>query len=376
MNAHAIRGRCVMKQKITSGSKAPPRVVVMALAALCILGTSAVWPASTRDMEQYFAGKTITIIVGSAAGGGADYNARLFARYATKHFPGKPNFIVQNLPGSDQLRGLQAGMRAKPNGLTGASLNARWAIQSILGEDLGPFDIRTTRIAGSPIAGGRAELFCTERKVAASWKQVLALKNPLTFAGEVGGRSSLGALLLEFVGAPVKNVTGYGGVAEEAAAFNRGELSSFACNEATVPRLFPEWLEQKRLVPHFWWDLPSRPEYLAQMGTPQKLPNLLELPGINFPPETKIVVNVALKMFAFTRAIVLPPEVPDDVYQAWVKGYAATIQDPELVETAVKGGLEIQLGQAEDFIKTINLTKTLSPSGLALFKKLMVAQQK
>ena len=364
-----------MNRKITSGSKAAPPLIGLASILLCIFTASAVESASTRDMQQYFAGKTITIIVGSSAGGGADYNARLFARYASKHFPGKPNFIVQNLPGSDQLRGLQAGMRARPNGLTAASLNARWAIQSILGEDLGPFDIRTTRIVGSPIAAGRPELFCTERKVAASWKDVLALKSPLTFAGEVGGRSSLGALLLEFVGAPVKNVTGYGGVAEEAAAFNRGELSSFACNEATVPRLFPEWLEQKRLVPHFWWDLPSTPEYLAKMAAPPKLPNLLELPGVKFSPETKTVVDVSLKMFAFTRAIVLPPEVPEDVYQAWVKGYATTIQDPELVETAVKGGHEIQLGHAEDFIKTINLTKTLSPNGLALFKKLMVAQK-
>ena len=218
-----------MNRKITSGSKAAPPLIGLASILLCIFTASAVESASTRDMQQYFAGKTITIIVGSSAGGGADYNARLFARYASKHFPGKPNFIVQNLPGSDQLRGLQAGMRARPNGLTAASLNARWAIQSILGEDLGP---RTT----------------------------------LRRSEDNGRRGR----------------------------FTRDRIASGSA---------------------------------------------------------------------------------EDVYQAWVKGYATTIQDPELVETAVKGGHEIQLGHAEDFIKTINLTKTLSPNGLALFKKLMVAQK-
>ena len=347
------------------------RTVIVA-AALSILGASVMSQAEARDMEQYFKGKTITVIVGSAAGGGADFNARLFARYADRHFPGKPTFIVQNMPGSDQLKGLQAGMRAKPDGYTVASLNSRWAIQSILGEDLAPFDIKTARIAGSPIAQGRAELFCTDRKVAASWEQAMAMKTPLTYAGAPGSRSSIAPALLEMLGVPFKTITGYGGVAEEVAAFDRGELTANACNEATVPRLFPEWLTQKRLYPLFWWDTPSKPEYLQKMGATQPVPNVLDLPGVKFPSDAKTVMDVSLKMFAFTRAIVLPPETPDDIHQQWVKSYAATHQDPELIEAGAKGGNDILLGKAEDFQEALKSFQTLTPQGRELFKKLMV----
>jgi len=360
--------------KMKWGNKTLPRAVVIAV-GLSIWGALGAGAASARDMEQYFAGKTITVIVGSSAGGGADFNARLFTRYASKYFPGKPKFIVQNIPGSGQLKGLQAGMRAKPDGLTVASLNTRWAIKSILGEDLGPFDIKTARIVGSPIAVSRPELVCTDRKFAASWDEILASKKILKFPGGPGGRSDLGPYLLESLGAPVKNISGYGGVAEETAAFNRGELTAIACNEATVPRLFPEWLKEKRLAPLFWWDVPSKPEYLAQMGASQKVPNLLELRGVNFPQDTKTVVNVALQIFAFTRALVLPPKVPDEVYQAWVQGYEATSKDPEMLEVAAKGGHELQLGRAEDFRKALADFGKLSPQGVELFKKLMLEKQ-
>lgn len=359
-----------MKGKIASGRDVSRRMVVASV--LCGSAAMMAAPAQALDMEQYFKGKTITVIVGSAPGGGADFNVRLFTRFADRHFPGKPRFIVQNMPGSDQLKGLQAGVRAKPDGMTAVSLNSRWAIQSMLGQDLSPFDIKTARIVGSPIAGGRPEIFCSDRKIASSWDQVMALKSPLTFAGAPGSRSSIGVALLEMLGLPFKTITGYGGVGEEVAAFDRGELKANACNEATVPRLFPEWLTQKKLFPLFWWDIPSRPEYLAQMGATQPVPHVLELPGVNYPPDSKVVLDVSLKMFAFTRAIVLPPKTPDDIYQQWVESYAATHQDPDLIEAGAKGGHDIQLGRAADFEEALKSFQTLTPSGRDLFKKLML----
>jgi hypothetical protein len=323
-------------------------------------------------MEEYFKGKTVTVIVGSSPGGGADFNARLFTRFADKHFPGHPSFIVQNMPGSDQLKGLQAGVRAKADGYTVASLNARWAIQSILGEDLAPFDIKTARVTGSPIAVSRAELFCSSRKTVDSWQKVLALKEPITYAGSVASRSTIGVSLLEMLGVPFKMISGYGGVSEEAAAFDRGELTGYACNEATVPRLFPEWLDQHRLVPYFWWDKEPDPAYLKRMGAAEKVPNLLDLPGVKYPPDAKAVMDVSLQMFAFTRALVLPPGTPDDIYQQWVKSYADTTNDPELKEAGLKGGYEIELGKVEDFQQALKTFGTLTPNGRDLFRKLMV----
>ena len=49
--------------------------------------------------ENFFQGKTITIIVGFEAGGGYDAYARLVADHLGKHIPGNPTIIIENMPG-------------------------------------------------------------------------------------------------------------------------------------------------------------------------------------------------------------------------------------------------------------------------------------
>ena len=59
--------------------------------------------AQDEAVAAFYAGKTITILVGSDNGGGYDLNARLLARYMGKYIPGHPQFIVQNKPGASSL---------------------------------------------------------------------------------------------------------------------------------------------------------------------------------------------------------------------------------------------------------------------------------
>jgi tripartite-type tricarboxylate transporter receptor subunit TctC len=52
-----------------------------------------------RAQGEFYKDKTITIVVGLAAGGTSDIFARNFSKFLEKHIPGKPNIIVQNMPG-------------------------------------------------------------------------------------------------------------------------------------------------------------------------------------------------------------------------------------------------------------------------------------
>ena len=58
-------------------------------------------PALAQD--AFYRGKTVTIVVGYSAGGGYDQYARLVARHLGRHIPGKPNVIVQNMPGAASM---------------------------------------------------------------------------------------------------------------------------------------------------------------------------------------------------------------------------------------------------------------------------------
>ena len=60
-------------------------------------------PPSAQSVAEFYAGKQITLIVGSTPGGGYDTQARLVARHIGRHIPGNPTVIVQNMPAAGSL---------------------------------------------------------------------------------------------------------------------------------------------------------------------------------------------------------------------------------------------------------------------------------
>src|SRR5437764_15231283 len=50
--------------------------------------------------EDFYAGKTLTIIAGLPPGGGVDGEMRVLARYLGKYIPGNPNIVARNMPGA------------------------------------------------------------------------------------------------------------------------------------------------------------------------------------------------------------------------------------------------------------------------------------
>ena len=81
------------------------------------------WNSNLAAQTSFYEGKTITLLVGTSAGGLYDRYARLLAEYWGKHIPGHPAFVVQNMPGAGSLIAANHvyGV-AKPDGLTIVSI--------------------------------------------------------------------------------------------------------------------------------------------------------------------------------------------------------------------------------------------------------------
>ncbi|MGE5779065.1 MAG: hypothetical protein ACM30D_07130, partial [Hyphomicrobiales bacterium] len=60
--------------------------------------------AAAEPVEQFFARRTVTIIIGYTAGGSYDLYGRMVARHFGKHIPGQPTVIAQNMPGAGSLK--------------------------------------------------------------------------------------------------------------------------------------------------------------------------------------------------------------------------------------------------------------------------------
>src|ERR1700760_3835793 len=56
--------------------------------------------SAAAQAEDFYKGKTITLVVGNGTGGGYDAYARLLARHMSKYIPGNPAIVVKNQPGA------------------------------------------------------------------------------------------------------------------------------------------------------------------------------------------------------------------------------------------------------------------------------------
>src|SRR5947208_14503480 len=70
------------------------------LAALVPAPFLVVSPAFAQSVEQFYKGRRLTMLVGSAVGGGYDAYARAVSRHLGRFIPGNPTFVVQNMPGA------------------------------------------------------------------------------------------------------------------------------------------------------------------------------------------------------------------------------------------------------------------------------------
>src|SRR2546430_1718153 len=90
---------------------------VIALVAVAALGFSAFAGPPARATD-FYEGKTLTLMVGFAAGGMADADGRMVAQFLAHHIPGNPRIIVKNMPGAGGINAINlAYQTSKPDGL-------------------------------------------------------------------------------------------------------------------------------------------------------------------------------------------------------------------------------------------------------------------
>src|SRR4051794_8160657 len=74
--------------------------IVTAALALLITDTR----VRADGVSEFYAGKSVNLVIGYAPGGGYDLYARTLARHMPRHIPGSPNIVVQNMPGAGSLK--------------------------------------------------------------------------------------------------------------------------------------------------------------------------------------------------------------------------------------------------------------------------------
>ena len=346
-----------MKKKIQASVKA-----VTALAAMLVL----VGYPSQSTAADFYQGKTISIIVGYAAGGGYDTYARTFARHLGKHIPGNPNVIVQNMTGAGSLIAANyLYKKAEPDGLTIGSFGGGLVTEQALGLKGIQFDARKLEWIGSLRTGSPicAVMAFTGDK---TLKDVLDSKKELRMGSTGAGSTTddLPRLMIGLMHAPLKVIRGYKGTSRIRVGMQRKELDG-ACwtweSMRTTARAMLNATGNDRLIPFVIegkWDAPEV----------RDLPQFTEvIKGADNLEAFKAWLNA----YKYFQPLSLPPGTPKARLDVLRTALKETLEDPAFKADAKKSNLIVASVSGEEIEKLVNETLSISPNARKLLEDLI-----
>jgi tripartite-type tricarboxylate transporter receptor subunit TctC len=271
------------------------------------------------------------MLIGFSAGGGYDLYARHLARHMSKHIPGNPTIVPQNMAGAGSLRAANFVYSAAPKDGTAFGTFARTTGINPLLESGATFDGTKFGWIGS-VTNDISTCVTWHTTPVKTWTDFL--EKPMTLGGQ--GPSSepdiFAKLYKNVFGAKIKLVAGYPGTNEISLAMERGEVDGLCgLSVSTLKTRHAAWLRDKRvnvLVQAAFKkspDLPDVPLVIEQTKDQEKLQ----------------IFRMFLAAQEMARPFAAPPGVPADRLNALRAAFDATMKDPEYLAEAKKSRIDV-----------------------------------
>jgi len=284
--------------------------------------------------EEFYRGKTIRAIVGGSAGGGFDVYTRAMARYMSKHIPGNPTLVVENMTGAaTRIAAKYLHSGAKPDGLTFGIFNGYLVLSQVLDPKSFDFDMRQFEWLGVPIQDNVA---CVLRKESGikTVEQWLAAKTPVKMGGLGPGNSTSDVVrtLKATLNLPIQLVEGYKGTADVRLAADAGELQGACWAWESIRVTWRKGLESGDVYPVLQVTSKKQPD----------LPNIpLALDLAKSDEAREIIRAGGIAPGAITRVYATTPGTPKDRVEMLRKGFQSTLKDPDFLAEAKKTQLDV-----------------------------------
>lgn len=290
-----------------------------------------------RSADDFYKGKTLTLIVGFSPGGGYDTYTRLVARHIGKYIPGNPTVLVQNMTGAGSLIAANyIARKAKSDGLTAATFNNALIVQKALGDDRVKVAFDELEWIGAPSVG---EVTCTVmgftglKTLDDVLNAKIRLKTGSSRAGSTG--YDVPAIMNQVMGTNFELITGYTGTAKTRLALEAGEVNAFCSNWESLRVTARSMLDaegDKKLIPYI------------TMSRRFQDPEVKDLPLFRevIKDKDKLAVFQAwAAQMEFQRPLAVPPGTPMDRLEILRKAFKEALEDPELLAEAEKSKIVI-----------------------------------
>jgi tripartite-type tricarboxylate transporter receptor subunit TctC len=304
--------------------------------------------------------QSVNVVVGYPPGAAYDIYMRTFARHLSKHLPGNPTVIPQNMAGAGSLRAANFLYNTAPKDGNTIGMFARGlAMQPLLDATGIQYDARKFNWLGS---------LSSDVSLVLSWhtkpfKTIDDVRQKEMIVGATG--SGADSVIFPYIlngvlGTKFRVVTGYPGASAFLLAVERGETDGTAgVSWGTIGAGKPDWVREHKI------------NVLVQLGT-KKHPDLGSAPLVmEFAKNDsdRGVLELIFARQAMAYPVVAPPGVPEERVKVLRKAFDDVVKDPDYLADARKQTLETDAETGAEIAALINKVYGSPPDVIARAKQ-------
>lgn len=307
-------------------------------AGLLVLAAAVASAAKADGVEQFYKGKTLTMLIGTSTGGDVDARARMLASHMGRHVPGQPSILPRNMPGAVGLVAANwlQNVAPKDGTVIHGVMQGMPAHQAMGGQGV-EFDADKFEWLGNTVEGTNVVVVWHAAGIASMQD---AKSRPIIMGapGSANNCVFYPLLLNALVGTKFKVITGYPGGNDVNLAMERGEVEGRGCGTwAGWVSTRPEWVHSKKIAVLAQGALRRS----AELPT---VPTLIELVDGAF---EKDVMRFMSSDGAYSRAYATTPGTPRERVEALRRAFDATMKDPEFIAEAKRTDRELSPSNGE-----------------------------
>ena len=303
-----------------------------------------------QSSRNFFAGKTITFLAGSSAGGGTDLTARLIARHLERYIPGHPRVMVVNKPGAGgMIAANELYNLKKPDGLSMSTINTGAIFATASGNETIKFELQKFIWVGQALDEAQT-VYLRSATPYTSFEAIRTAnregKQPKMGAQSLDHTSNFVVKVIEqILGLDFQVIPGYPGTPQILLDIERGALDGRSQGTGSLMATKREWLGNGFI----------KPLVTSRRSRDSRLPNVPSIEELA-PAGSKSLLSALYAAQNIGRSIVLPPGVPGDRVKLLRDAFAAMTKDEQFLKEADKIGLEVGLIRGEDMNRDVEST--------------------
>ena len=321
--------------------------VAAASAALAVVATG----ATAADGADFYKGKTVTYIVATGAGGGADWYGRLATRHMEKAMPGAI-FIVRNVPGAGHIIGANVIYTSKPDGLTIGSFTTGLTYAQMVGQKGVKYDLAKMSWIGKAATDIRV-LYMSAKSGYKTFDDVLKTKRTIKLgtSGVGSGAFNESHMISHAFRIPIRVLAGYSG-SERVMGMLRGEIDGQVGGLSSTQESTSA--DPGTIVLQFGDSLPNVPNAEKMVNTSLG----------------KAIARFMRNQSMISRFVAGPPEIVPERLAALRAAYKTAFESKALLDEAKKAGRPIDPLYGEDVAQLVREIISPPPEMTALLKKI------